>query len=73
MSLSFSMPVVSPPRVPCVLLPPFDIQSEGVSFKSQVFQGFGALGPAGPAPVDHGANISFTWHERDAAAAAAAK
>ena len=61
----FSMPVVSPPRVPCVLLPQFDIRSEGVSFKLQVFQGF-----AVPAPVDHGFILSPTWHERDAAAAA---
>ena len=69
MSINFSMPVVSPPRVPCFLLAPFDIRSEGVSFKSQVFQGFAALAPAVPAPFDQGANISFTWHERDAAAA----
>ena len=66
MSLSFSMPVVSPPRVPCVLLPQFDIRSEGVSFSSQAFQGFAAL-----APVDHGFILSPTWHERDAAAATA--
>ena len=71
MSVNFSLYDLFPPHIPCVQLPPFDIRSEGVSFKSLVFQGFGALGPAGPAPVDHGANISFTWHERNAAAAAA--
>ena len=66
MSVNFSLYDLFPPHIPCVQLPPFDIRSEGVSFKSQVFLGFAA-----PAPVDHGLNISFTWHERDAAAAAA--
>ena len=70
MSLNFSMPNLFPPIVPCIHLPPFDIRSEGVSFKSQVFQGFAVLVPVAPTPVDHGLNISFTWHERDAAAAA---
>jgi hypothetical protein len=65
----FYMPDLFPPIVPRIYLPPSDIRSEGVSFKSQVFQGFAALAPVVPAPVDHGANISFTWHERGAAAA----
>ena len=66
MSINFSMPAVFPPRIPCVQLPVVDIRSEGVSFKSQAFQGF-----AVPVPVDHGFILSPTWHERDAAAAAA--
>ena len=47
----FYMPDLFPPIVPRIYLPPFDIRSEGVSFKSQVFQGFTALAPVAPAPV----------------------
>ena len=64
----FSMPDLFPPIVPRIYLPPFDIRSEGVSFKSQVFQGYAALVPV---PVDHGFTLSPTWHERAAAVAAA--
>jgi hypothetical protein len=42
MSLNFSMPSVHSPRVPCIKLPPFDIRSEGTSFKQFVYQGVGS-------------------------------
>ena len=67
----FSMPDLFPPIVPRIYLPPFDIRSEGMSFKSQVFQAFTALAPVAPAPADHVFSLSPTWHERSAAAAAA--
>ena len=57
----FSMPVISPPRVPCVLLPQFDIRSEGTSFKSQVFQGFAALAVVSPVPADMVITFSPEW------------
>jgi len=40
MSLNFCMPSVHSPRVPCIMLPPFDIRSEGTSFKQLVFLGY---------------------------------
>ena len=67
----FSMPVISPPRVPCVLLPQFDIRSEGTSFKSQAFQGFAALAEVArsrardavvaPVPADTVITFSPEW------------
>jgi hypothetical protein len=42
MSLNFCMPSVHSPRVPCIMLPPFDIRSEGTSFKQFVYQGVGS-------------------------------
>ena len=57
----FSMPVISPPHVPCVLLPQFDIRSEGTSFKSQVFQGFAALAAVAPVPADMVITFSPEW------------
>ena len=57
----FSMPVISPPRVPCVLLPQFDIRSEGTSFKSQAFQGFAVLAVVAPVPADMVFTFSPEW------------
>ncbi len=57
----FSMPVISPPHVPCVLLPQFDIRSEGTSFKSQVFQGFAALAVVAPVPADMVITFTPEW------------
>ena len=65
----FYMPDLFPPIVPRIYLPPSDIRSEGVSFKSQVFQGFTALAPVAPAPVDHVFTLSPTWSGLPAPAA----
>ncbi len=57
----FSMPAISPPHVPCVLLPQFDIRSEGTSFKSQAFQGFAALAVVAPVPAGMVNTFSPEW------------